>query len=133
MQFSILCPAAEIAKGELVMLTAPGEEGQFGVLENHAPFASLLRAGCLVVEYLDGKKDYFYVRDGFLRTAADEVVVLASEIIARENLNEAAVRQAISNSKDDIANIKDETQLAEAKQALVEYTAQLETIEASAA
>jgi F-type H+-transporting ATPase subunit epsilon len=131
LQFSILCPHAEIAKGEASQLTAPGMEGQFGVLENHAPFASLLRPGCLIVEQLDGKKNYFYVRGGFARATAEEVVVLADEIIKKEELNESTIRQAVSDSKDDIANLTDEKKLAKAKKTLREYEAQLSVIESS--
>ena len=127
--FSILSPLAEAATGEARQLTAPGTEGEFGILQNHAPFASLLKPGCLVVEKMDGAKEYFYVRGGFLRASADEVVVLADEVQKSTALDETEIDQVIRDSQDDVANIKDEEKRDEAKQRLKEYQAKRLVIE----
>lgn len=131
LSFSILCPEAEIAKGEAIMLTAPGIEGEFGVLKTHAPFATLLRAGCLVVEKEGGNKDYFYVRGGFLRADADEVVVLADEVKGLASLNEAEIIQNLNDCKDDIAHLTEIGKLTAAKARLAELEAQLLVIKTS--
>lgn len=131
LSFSILCPEDEIAKGEAIMMTAPGTEGDFGILKSHAPFATLLRAGCLIVEKEGSDKDYFYLRRGFLRADADEVVVLADEVKLASSLNEAEIKQALSDCKDDIAHLSDTEKLAEAKEKMTELEAQLLVIKTS--
>lgn len=129
LHFSILCPQEEIAQGEARQVVAPGTDGNFGVLENHAPFASLLRPGCLMVEGLDGNKTHYYVRGGFVRASADEIVILADDITRREDLNETSIREGIHNAKDDVMHLKDEEKIKEAKRSLKQYEAQLAVID----
>ena len=129
--FAIICPEKEIARGEAAMLTAPGSEGEFGILEHHAPFATLLRAGAVIVEYAEGNKDYFYVRSGFLRADHQEVVILADAAAPLADLDQARLRQTISDRQDDIAHFSDPDMIAEARQELLEAEAQRAVIERS--
>ncbi|MEM7007143.1 MAG: F0F1 ATP synthase subunit epsilon, partial [Pseudomonadota bacterium] len=53
LHFSLVSPAREIFAGEVDHVIAPGTDGEFGVLPNHAPFMSTLKNG--VVRVLDGE------------------------------------------------------------------------------
>ena len=49
MQLEILTPERQIFEGNVDIVTFPGADGSFQVLDNHAPMISLLSNG--VVEY----------------------------------------------------------------------------------
>ena len=42
LNFSLVSPARELFSGEVDHVVAPGSDGEFGVLANHAPFMSTL-------------------------------------------------------------------------------------------
>ncbi|MEL6474357.1 MAG: F0F1 ATP synthase subunit epsilon, partial [Pseudomonadota bacterium] len=50
LQFSLVSPARELFSGEVEQVIAPGSEGQFGVLVNHAPFMTTLKNGVVTVK-----------------------------------------------------------------------------------
>ena len=102
--YALICPEAEIASGEAVMVTAPGSEGEFGIRASHAPFATLLRAGCVIVEEASGTKNYFFISSGFLRADEKSLVILADEAQPVSALNEADLAQSLQDARDDMLN-----------------------------
>ncbi len=102
--YALICPEAELASGEAVMVTAPGSEGEFGIYASHAPFATLLRAGCVIIEAADGGKDYFFVSAGFLRADGESVTILADEAKSAREINKQDLAQAIQDAQDDMLN-----------------------------
>ena len=52
LQFSLVAPEREVFNGLVDQVDAPGVEGDFGVLADHAPFMTALREG--VVTVIDG-------------------------------------------------------------------------------
>ena len=102
--YALICPEAEIASGEAVMVTAPGSEGEFGIRASHAPFATLLRAGCVIIEDEQGAKNYFFVSSGFLRADEKSLVILADEAQPVSALNAAELAQSLKDARDDMLN-----------------------------
>ena len=45
MYLEIVSPEATLFSGEVTSVTVPGVNGEFQMLENHAPIVSLLQAG----------------------------------------------------------------------------------------
>ncbi len=126
--YALLCPEAEIAAGEAVMITAPGSEGEFGIRAQHAPFATLLRAGCLIIETADGAKDYFFILSGFLRASGDKVTILADEAQPVSTLDAAQVAQAIQDAHDDMLHAEQSERRADARAAWLRLQAMQNTI-----
>ncbi|MBI1363276.1 MAG: ATP synthase F1 subunit epsilon [Proteobacteria bacterium] len=86
MRFEIVTPEKRIAAFEAAFVTAPGSEGDFGVLPGHAPFLSLLRPGAIVVTDADGKERIFCVSAGFVDVNPASVTVLAEDATTKENI-----------------------------------------------
>ena len=63
MNLEIITPDKKIFTGEATAVTFPGVEGQFQVLNAHAPLVSTLGTGSLVVE-ADGKKQNYTIDGG---------------------------------------------------------------------
>jgi F-type H+-transporting ATPase subunit epsilon len=77
MHLEILTPEKKVFNGEVSIVTFPGAEGSFQVLDHHAPMISLLKEGA--VEY-KGKEGLQNVRisGGVVEVLKNKVIVLAT-------------------------------------------------------
>ncbi len=80
-QLDIVSPESLVFSKEVVMLQAPGIEGEFGVLESHAPMIAALQAGDLkIYENSDAEFSTINISGGFLEVANNRCTVLAEKI-----------------------------------------------------
>lgn len=76
LSFSLVSPEREVFSGLVDQVDAPGVEGDFGVLANHAPFMTALREG--VVTVMDGSnRRQFLVEGGFADVTPAGLTILA--------------------------------------------------------
>jgi F-type H+-transporting ATPase subunit epsilon len=80
MNLEIITPDKKVFAGEATAVTFPGTEGQFQVLNNHAPLVSTLATGDLTVE-AGGAKQVFRIDGGVVEVLRNRVLVLAEAII----------------------------------------------------
>ena len=78
-RFKILTPSEQVLEGDVTSMVAPGEAGYLGVLANHAPLLTTLRAGTLRVRMVDGEK-WFRIGGGILRVARNNAVLLSETV-----------------------------------------------------
>lgn len=76
----IITPTRVVFRDEATSLSAPGVEGGFQVLYNHAPFLTALQPGELKVKDKDGNDTLFAASGGFVEVNANRVVVLADAV-----------------------------------------------------
>jgi len=82
MHLEIITPDKKVFAGEANAVTFPGTEGQFQVLDNHAPLVSTLGVGDVVVEATpDAKKQVYRIDGGVVEVLKNKVLVLAEAII----------------------------------------------------
>jgi F-type H+-transporting ATPase subunit epsilon len=79
LHFSLVSPARELFSGEVDHVIAPGTEGEFGVLVNHAPFMTTLKNGVVRVLEGDSVKMRIFVRGGFADVTPAGLTILAEE------------------------------------------------------
>ena len=80
LHFSLVAPEREVFSGEVDRVDAPGVEGDFGVLANHAPFMTALREG--VVTVIDGAATRtFQIHGGFADVNAQGLTILAEHAV----------------------------------------------------
>ena len=78
LNFSLVAPEREIFAGSVDQVDAPGVEGDFGVLPDHAPFMTALREG--VVTVIDGaQRRRFQVQGGFADVTPAGLTILAEQ------------------------------------------------------
>lgn len=80
MNLTILSPDKEIFTGQVKSVQAPGADGSFQLLENHAAIVSALDKGDLSIVTAQGEKITFKVEGGFLEMLNNEVSVLVSSV-----------------------------------------------------
>jgi len=81
MTLDIITPDRKVFSGEATSITFPGSEGQFQVLNDHAPLVSTLDRGPIVVQSAAGQQ-VFNVDGGVVEVLQNNVLVLAEAIVA---------------------------------------------------
>jgi F-type H+-transporting ATPase subunit epsilon len=80
MNLVVLSPDKEIFSGAVKSVAVPGSDGQFQILNNHAPIVSSLGKGEVRVVTAQGEKLNFTVNGGFVEMLNNEVALLVSGI-----------------------------------------------------
>jgi F-type H+-transporting ATPase subunit epsilon len=71
----VVTPTGPVVSEDVDIVTAPGVEGEFGVLANHAPFLSAIKTGTLVFKQ-DKREKFLMVSSGFAEVSNNKVTVL---------------------------------------------------------
>lgn len=78
LHFELVTPERLVRSEEVHMVTVPGADGDFGVLEGHAPVMSTIRDGALVIQRTPGgPAETVAVEGGFAEVSARGLTVLA--------------------------------------------------------
>lgn len=78
LHFELVTPARLVLSEDVHMVVVPGSEGEFGVLEGHAPFMSTIRDGALkVYKTENGAPEEILIAGGFAEVSAAGLTVLA--------------------------------------------------------
>lgn len=80
LHFSLVTPEREAFSGDVDMVSAPGVEGDFGVLAGHAPFMTVLKLGDVVVT--NGvERRVFEIQGGFADVTPAGLIILAEQAV----------------------------------------------------
>ena len=100
LHFSLVSPARELFSGPVDHVIAPGAEGEFGVLPNHAPFMTTLKNG-LVRVLRSGESDMrIFVRGGFADVTPAGLTILAEEAMDCSEVDVAQLDGEIQAAKE---------------------------------
>ncbi|MCA0977980.1 ATP synthase F1 subunit epsilon [Qipengyuania flava] len=81
LHFELVTPAKLVRSEEVHMVVVPGAEGEFGVLDGHAPFMSTIRDGQIQVYKSEGgTPETIEVRGGFAEVGEKGLTVLAEHV-----------------------------------------------------
>ena len=81
LHFELVTPARLVRSDDVHMVVVPGAEGEFGVLEGHAPFMSTIRDGALKVYKTEGSQpEEIMLQGGFAEVGANGLTVLAEHV-----------------------------------------------------
>ncbi len=81
LKFEIVTPEKLVRSDEAYMVVVPGAEGDFGVLEGHAPLMSTLRDGTISVYASDGATpETLTIEGGFAEVSETGLTILAEAI-----------------------------------------------------
>lgn len=81
LHFELVTPAKLVRSEEVHMVVVPGTEGEFGVLEGHAPFMSTIKDGAVQVYKTAGATpETIEVRGGFAEVGENGLTILAEHV-----------------------------------------------------
>ncbi len=74
MLLEIVTPQGIILSRKVTYISAPGVMGGFGIMANHIPFYSILKAG--VLEFEDGLRKKIAIEQGVLECVRNKITVM---------------------------------------------------------
>lgn len=86
-KLQIVTPNRVVFQGDAASLSAPGVQGGFQVLYNHAPLLSSLEIGELRVKGVDGRDSVYATSGGFVEVKDNTVVVLVETAEATSEID----------------------------------------------
>jgi F-type H+-transporting ATPase subunit epsilon len=98
----IVAPDRVVLSDEAVSLRAPGIEGSFGILPNHAPMLAELTPGELDYRRANGQEVRLAVASGFLQVFNNQVTVLADAAERVEEIDVERARRALEAAKAEV-------------------------------
>ena len=81
LRFELVTPERLVRSEDVHMVVVPGSEGDFGVLEGHAPFMSTIRNGELAIyrNGMSGEPERIAIEGGFAEVNDRGLTVLAEK------------------------------------------------------
>jgi F-type H+-transporting ATPase subunit epsilon len=83
-------------------VTAPAQDGEFGVLPGHLPMLAGLRTGIVSYRQGSGEPKKCAVGAGFVEAGANKVLILTDEYIVRSGVDPVIVRSALADVQSEI-------------------------------
>ncbi|BDX00962.1 F0F1 ATP synthase subunit epsilon [Maricaulis maris] len=122
LHFDLVSPERRLFAGNVDQVVVPGEEGDFGVLPNHAPFMSVIRPGAITV--IDGGAETrTFIHGGFAEVTPAGLTILAEEAIAVADIDADQLAQDLSNAREDVTAAKDDEEREHAAALVAKYEA----------
>ncbi|MBU6474677.1 MAG: ATP synthase F1 subunit epsilon [Alphaproteobacteria bacterium] len=112
-KFELVAPERMLASEDVVMVTLPGDEGEFGVLDGHAPVVSSLRPGVIAVQMPSGEMKNIFVSGGVADVTGALCTVLAEEAVNVNDIDRAAVEKRLEELRSELAGTIDDVAKAD--------------------
>tara|TARA_B100000902_G_C26812577_1_gene669935 strand:+ start:183 stop:425 length:243 start_codon:yes stop_codon:yes gene_type:complete len=77
MKIDILTLEKTLFSSEAKSVIVPGINGQFEMLNNHAPLVSILQKGTIHITDTDNKKNYIKITSGSIEISNNKIIILA--------------------------------------------------------
>lgn len=127
---NIVSAEHSIFSGEAEMVVAPGETGELGILPNHAPLLTRIKAGTVKVKLLgQEQEEIVYVSGGILEVQPKALTILADTSIRAHDLDEVKVMEAKRAAEEALANRASRQDRAMVVAELAQLAAQLQAIQ----
>ncbi len=123
MKIDIVTPLGRIFQGEIKEATFPGIDGEFGVLDGHAPLVTNLKPGIITIKKQDGKEEVIAINWGYVEVTPDHVNVLVDGAVPVTGSTESEIAEAIERAKKLIKEAADSDALVAAVEAKIESAA----------
>ena len=126
---TVVTPEKQLVSEEVDQVNAPGSEGDFGVLYDHAPILTNLRAGQLSYEN-DGESTALVISGGYLEVTDNRVTILAESGEFLHEIDRERAERARSQAEEKLSNPDlSEEEFSETQKKLFRAIARLENSE----
>jgi F-type H+-transporting ATPase subunit epsilon len=127
----ILTLQKQFLKEDVQFVIAPGEDGVFEILANHAPFVFGLKSGALRIRRPDGKDAYVAIHGGLLVAQKEGTTVLTRSAELPEDIDKARAQRAKERAEKRLAEKSSDIDLARAQASLARAVTRLKVVESA--
>ena len=124
LQLEVVTPDKQVVSQAVDYVSAPGVEGEFGVLPNHVNLLSALAIGALRFN-ADGKSRHVFISGGFADVSDNTVTVLADAAEPAEDIDQARALAAKERAEKRLAEKAEKVDILRAEAALHRATTRL--------
>ena len=114
----IVAPDKRVFHGDVQRLRAPGVQGSFEVLYNHAPMIAAIGIGPLYVTLPSGERVTFATSGGFLEVLSNIVTILAETVEPATEIDLDRARTAEERARQRLLEAGDDADRHRAEEAL---------------
>jgi F-type H+-transporting ATPase subunit epsilon len=114
----IVTPKRVVFKGEVTSFSAPGIDGGFQVLHNHAPLLAIVKIGNVKISEMSGAESHYAISGGFVEVRENKVILLAETAERTDEIDVERVKAARDRALKRLAEKYPETDIERAKLAL---------------
>lgn len=122
LHFDLVSPERRLFAGDVDQVVVPGEEGDFGVLPQHAPFMSVIRPGAITVMN-DGGSERTFIHGGFAEVTPNGLTILAEEAIPMAEIDAGKLAQDLQDAREDVSVAKSDEEREHAEALVAKYEA----------
>jgi len=95
----VITPERQALDTEVSQVTVPAHDGEIGILSGHAPLLCNLGVGLLKVQDTSGNAQFLLVDGGFCHVLNNEVTLLTSGAVAKDEITAEEARSALSDAE----------------------------------
>jgi F-type H+-transporting ATPase subunit epsilon len=81
---------------DIKQLYLPAYLGQAGVLKDHKPYITLIKAGTISYTDIQDKNHYLYIREGFMEVNENKIVIISDAVERGETLNKEEIEKKLA-------------------------------------
>lgn len=118
LRVEIVAPDKRVFQGDAQGLSAPGVDGSFQILYNHAPMISSLNVGSLILTLSNSEKMSFATSGGFIEVIGNLVTVLAETAEPASDIDTERARKAEERALERLATSSNDVDRMRAERAL---------------
>ena len=121
MRVEIVTPMGKIFEGDVKEVVFPGSEGEFGVLDGHAPLITTLSPGTITIKQ-DSKEEVIAINWGYVEVNPDKVNVLVDDAVHVAG-NGTEIAEAVAKAKELLRDATDAKHILASAEAKIENAA----------
>ena len=99
----LVTPSKIFLEANASIVTVPATEGDIGFLANHVSYISSVRPGFITINLENGGEQKIYITEGFVQFNANNLLIIAVELIEKENLDSNFINQKITDLENILA------------------------------
>jgi F-type H+-transporting ATPase subunit epsilon len=117
LQLEVVTPDKQVVSQAVDYVSAPGVEGEFGVLPNHVNLLSALAIGALCFD-AGGKRQNVFISGGFAEVSDNTVTVLAEAAELAEDIDQVRAQAARERAEKRLAEKSEKMDVERAEASL---------------
>jgi len=133
LQLSIVTPERLVLNEDVDQVNVPGVEGDLGILYDHAPILTTMRAGRFSYELVSEKGRetiHMIVSGGYLEVTDNRVIVLAEALEFLDEIDKERAKTSLAKAEEALSNTDlSDDEFTEAQNRLFRAIARLEPTE----
>jgi len=107
MNLEIVTPEGSVFNGEIKEATLPGQEGEFGILPQHASLLALLGSGVISITKADGSEEGVAIDGGYVKVEENKTLCVVDGAVAVKGDSESELAKALESAKELLAKASD--------------------------